>query len=85
MNSRRAYIATATLEVSLLPELDLFLNTDYTFKVSIEPNAPAAAGVEDSLSLQRPLKISVEHPDLIAAESREGISDIEGSEPDWHY
>jgi hypothetical protein len=51
MDSRRLYIAAATLEVSLLSESDLFFDVDYTFYVSTEPDprpvASATAGVKD--------------------------------------
>jgi len=53
MSSRRSCIAAATLEVSLLSELDLFFDVDYTFNVSTEPDprpvASATAGVKDYL------------------------------------
>jgi hypothetical protein len=49
MNSRRSCIAAATLEVSLLSELDLFFDVDYSFNVSTELHAPATAGIKDYL------------------------------------
>jgi hypothetical protein len=53
MNSRRLCIAAATLEVSLLSDLDFFFDVDYTFNVSTEPDsrpvASATAVVKDYL------------------------------------
>jgi len=82
MNSRRSSIEVASLEVSLLSELNLFLKVYYTFDVLTESNAPATAGVKPGMEVS--WQVTGIRQDVYARDHRIAVEEGKGKESGYY-